>query len=299
VLGIGSPAGGGAYLMGSLSDLPYALATTEEDFIAPRNIQALIWKEIVPVLIVSATLPRWWNVTPNELHAVTLYQQAGEQLLQASAGDAQLRDKVVDILSDRMEPQRLEQVENSLLRTQDAAAILPLIEPADTFYLAVEFRRRFPDEAPKWAAASRQLEELRSRDAAEVSPERISRDFGVPHPTLAQTNARELLGVKPFPFFGSYSSRLFGESWESGNLYWGRLADEMGYSPAALNSLVPELTHRMITNIFATEIEDWPAVLRAMHETGDEFRQGKIASLPAPRLALGQSQHPTSDATVQ
>jgi hypothetical protein len=198
-----------------------------------------------------------------------------------------------------MEPQRLEQVENSLLRTEDAAAILPLIEPADTFYLAVEFRRRFPDEAPKWAAASRQLEELRSRDAAEVSPERISRDFGVPHPTLAQTNARELLGVKPFPFFGSYSSRLFGESWESGNLYWARLADEMGYSPAALNSLVPELTHRMITNIFATEIEDWPAVLRAMHETGDEFRQGKIASLPAPRLALGQSQHPTSDATVQ
>jgi hypothetical protein len=73
----------------------------------------------------------------------------------------------------------------------------------------------------------------------------------------------------------------------------------MGYSPAALNSLVPELTHRMITNIFATEIEDWPAVLRAMHETGDEFRQGKIASLPAPRLALSQSQHPTSDATVQ
>ena len=299
VLGIGSPAGGGAYLMGSLSDLPYALATTEEDFIAPRNTQALIWKEIVPVLIVSATLPRWWNVSPNELHAVTLYQQAGEQLLHASAGDAQLRDKVVEILSDRMEPQRLEQVENSLLRTEDVAAILPLIEPADTFYLAVEFHRKFPGEAPKWAAASRQLEDLRSRDAAEVSPERISRDFGVPHPTLAQTNARELLGVKPFPFFGSYSSRLFGESWESGNLYWARLADEMGYSPAALNSLVPELTHRMIANIFATEIEDWPAVLRAMHETGEEFRQGKIASMPAPRLAFQGSQHPTSDATVQ
>ena len=38
----GSPAGGGAYLVGSLAELPYVLATTEEDFIAPRNVQALI-----------------------------------------------------------------------------------------------------------------------------------------------------------------------------------------------------------------------------------------------------------------
>ena len=41
------------------------------------------------------------------------------------------------------------------------------------------------------------------------------------------------------------------------------------------------------------------SVLRAMHETGEEFRQGKIASLPAPRLAFQGSQHPLSDATVQ
>ena len=30
-------------------------------------------------------------------------------------------------------------------------------------------------------------------------------------------------------------SRLFGESWDSTNLYWARLADEMGYSPVMLN----------------------------------------------------------------
>lgn len=299
VLGIGSPAGGGAYLMGSLSDLPYALATTEEDFIAPRNIQALIWKEIVPVLMVSATIPRWWNVTPNELHAVALYQRSGEELLTASAGKAELRDKVMDILSDHMDPQHLEEVEHALQRKEDAAAILPSIEPADTSYLAAEYRRRYPDEAPNWGAASEQLQDLRSHDADEVSWGRISRDFGVPHPTLAESNRRELLDVKPFPFFGSYSSRLFGESWESSNLYWARLADEMGYAPAALNSLIPELTHRMIANIFATEIEDWPAVLRAMHETGEEFRQGKIASLPAASLTLHGAEPVLSKATVQ
>jgi hypothetical protein len=32
----------------------------------------------------------------------------------------------------------------------------------------------------------------------------------------------------------------------------------------------------MVANIFATDIEDWPALTRAMRETGEEFRQGKI-----------------------
>jgi hypothetical protein len=295
VSGIGTPAGGGAYLMGSLSDLPYALATTEQDFIAPKNIQALIWREVVPVLLASATIPRWWNITPNEFHAVTLYQRSGEELLTASAGSDSIRTQVIDILSDRLPPQRLEEVEKSLLRADDARAIVPLIEPSATFYLAAEYRRRFPDEAPTWGPASQQLEQLRNGYPAEVSWARISRDFGVPHPTLAQSNACELLNVKPFPIFGSYSSRLFGESWDSNNLYWARLADEMGYSPAALNSLVPKLTRRMIVNIFATDIEDWPAVQRAMRETGDEFRQGRIAPVPALTSALQASQQAGPD----
>ena len=50
-----------------------------------------------------------------------------------------------------------------------------------------------------------------------------------------------------------------------------------GYSPVMLNRLVPELTRHMVANIFATDIEDWPALTRAMRETGEEFRQGKIA----------------------
>ncbi len=52
----------------------------------------------------------------------------------------------------------------------------------------------------------------------------------------------------------------------------------MGYSPVMLNRLVPELTRRMTAKIFATELEDWPAMLRAMQETGDELRRGKAAS---------------------
>jgi hypothetical protein len=47
-----------------------------------------------------------------------------------------------------------------------------------------------------------------------------------------------------------------------------------------LNLMAPQLTHRMVEKIFATEFEDWLALLRAMREAGEEFRQGKIAVLP-------------------
>jgi hypothetical protein len=55
-----------------------------------------------------------------------------------------------------------------------------------------------------------------------------------------------------------------------------------------LNSLVPTLTHRMVEKIFATHLEDWPAVLRALRETGDEFRLGKIPSLAQLTVPSGR-----------
>jgi len=91
--------------------------------------------------------------------------------------------------------------------------------------------------------------------------------------------------MRPLPLFGGSASRLLAESWESNNLYWARLADEMGYSPVMLNVLVPALTRRMVANIFASNIDDWPALLRAMQETGEEFRQGKINPQVATTIA--------------
>jgi hypothetical protein len=85
-----------------------------------------------------------------------------------------------------------------------------------------------------------------------------------------------------------YSSRFLAESWDSNNLYWARLADEKGYSPVMLNRLVPELTRRMVEKIFATDLEDWQALLRAAREAGDEFRQGKIASVSPSGSASAQ-----------
>jgi hypothetical protein len=287
LFGEGSPAGGGAHLVGSLADLPYVLSEMEQDFIAPENVQALIWRELVPGLLTSAVLPRWWDVTRNEVHAVALYQRAGEELLEAAAGSEELRAKVMAVLSERMAPQTAEQIESSV-RAHRVAEVLPRMMPADTFYLALEFRNRYPSDINAFGTAGQQLDALCRQYPQEVGWERLSQHFGVPHPTLAQTYARELINVGPFPAFSGYSSRLLAESWDSGNLYWARLADEVGYSPAALNRLVPELTRRMVEKIFATDFEDWPALLRAMRETGDEFRQGKLASIPVNQAASQQ-----------
>lgn len=292
LIGAGISAGGGAYLMGSLADLPYMLALAEQDMISPEHVQALIWKELAPELLSDAVLGRWWNVTPHELHAVALYQKFGEELLSGAAKTPQLRGKVTGILADRMEPQQLEELELSLRQPEEVAEILPRTMPANLFYLGVEFVKRYPDEAAAFGQTGHQLQDLANHYPTEVNWERLSRDFGVPHPTLARTNARELLNIKPLPFYGAYSSRLFGERWESGNLYWARLADEMGYTPVMLNRLVPELTRHMIAKIFATDLEDWPAVLRAMQETGDEFRKGKIVLLPAANTSASIARTP-------
>ena len=289
LFGEGSAAGGGAHLVGSLADLPYVLSEAEQDFIAPENVQALIWREVVPGLLTNAVLPRWWHVDGNELHAVALYQRAGEELLRAAANSNSdsshpLRDKVAQILSERMSPKREMWLEQGLLDGR-INEILSQLTPADTFFLTAEFRQRFPEESSSFGPSGQELDRLVRRYPEELSWQRLSRDFGVPHRTLTKSYARELLNVKPFPAFAGYSSRLVSESWDSNNLYWARLADEMGYSPATLNLLVPELTRRMVGKIFATDFEDWGALLRAMREAGEEFRQGKIAVLPTAMAA--------------
>jgi len=47
-----------------------------------------------------------------------------------------------------------------------------------------------------------------------------------------------------------------------------------------LNSLVPDLTREMVAKISATDYDDYPALLRALRETGEDFRRGEN-TLPA------------------
>ncbi len=279
VVGAGVAAGGGAYLMGSLIDLPYTLATAEQDFIVPENVQALIFREFVPVLMTNAMVPRWWNVNPNELHAVGLDQRFGEELLRASVKDVNTRSRVIALLSRHVSPQHLEEITDAISHDGGPAILLPELMPSEAFYVGEEYRRLYPEESAAVGPFGKELAELAIRAPTDLDRQTLSELFGVPHPTLSRSNAREILNVSPFPFSGGYTYRLFGESLESTNLYWARLADEMGYSPAMLHVLVPELTRLMAAKIFASNFDDVPALLRAMQEAGEDLRQGRVVSL--------------------
>jgi hypothetical protein len=69
-----------------------------------------------------------------------------------------------------------------------------------------------------------------------------------------------------------YSSRILAESWESNLLYYATIADELQIPPSQLNVLVPEWTKETVERIFATHLEDWPALLRSLRLVGDEVR---------------------------
>ena len=70
-----------------------------------------------------------------------------------------------------------------------------------------------------------------------------------------------------------YSSRILAESWESNLLFYAALADEVHMRPDELNLRVPEWTQQTVEHIFATHLEDWPALLRSLRLVGDDVLQ--------------------------
>jgi hypothetical protein len=143
--------------------------------------------------------------------------------------------------------------------------------------LTAAFRQKYGADLDAASPAARELNALYQTKPDEVNANRLSRDFGVVHPVFEQTYGLDLVSMRPFPALEGKFARLMSECWESGNLYWARLADEKEYEPVVLNRVVPELTRRMVERIYANDLEDWAAALRAMYEAGAEFREGKLA----------------------
>ena len=133
--------------------------------------------------------------------------------------------------------------------------------PSELFLLAREMvgrRSRDPGRlrrraAPTWPPGSPE----------EVNYAAISRAFGTPKPTLANSYQPELLNLRTFPTLMGYSSRIMAESWESNTLYWAALADELNLPPSQLNVRIPEWTRKLVEQIFASHLEDWPARARS------------------------------------
>src|ERR1019366_3158411 len=269
LFGTGWPSNGGGRLVGSLSTLPYTLAEAEQNFLIPEHTQALIWGDLAPQMIVSAKIPRWWNVTPAQVHWVGLHLRYGRELLAESALDAELRAQVLDSLSLLAPPARTHEV-GDLIARGDVKDAVERVTPSELFSLARDMasRQGFADTSCILA----ELRQLAQASPKEVNYAAISRAFGTPKPTLANSYEPELLGLRTFPTLMGYSSRIMAESWESNTLYWAALADELSLPPAQLNLRIPEWTQKLVERIFASHLEDWPAVLKSLRLVGDDVR---------------------------
>jgi hypothetical protein len=254
--------------VGSLATLPYALAEAEQNFLIPTQTQALIWGDLVPQMMLSAKTARWWNVTPSQMHWVGLHLRYGRELMAEAASDPQVRTQVVESLASAASPARTAQIQE-LLAKGAAKEALERVTPSELFVLA---RDLTPKRTGDDSCLLPELRRLADASPKEINYAAISRAFGSPKPTLANSYEPELLHLRTFPTLMGYSSRIMAESWESNTLYWVALADELNLSPAELNVRIPEWTRKLVEDIFASHLEDWPALLRSLRQVGEEVR---------------------------
>ncbi|MSV28000.1 MAG: hypothetical protein EXQ52_04545 [Bryobacterales bacterium] len=281
MFGTGWPSNGGGRLVGSLSGLAYALAEAEQNFLIPSQTQALIWADLVPQMILSAKIPRWWNTTPAQMHWIGLHMRYGQTLLAEAALDSTQRAALLDALSAYAAPARTRAIAG-LLAAGDAKGAAENIMPAELYAVAADTVARRKDTAGPLLS---EIARLRAEVPNQVSNETISRAFGTPKPTLANSYRPELLKLRTFPTLMGYSSRIMAESWESNTLYWVSLADEVHASPGQLNVLIPEWTRRVVERIFASHLEDWPALLRSLNIVGEDVRAKSRSGAAAEQKA--------------
>ncbi len=263
-----SPSGIGGRLEGSLAGLPYALADAEQNFLVPARGQALIWADLAPEMILSAKIPRWWNVTPVEVHFVGLHMRYAESLVAEAALAPAVRATVLHTLGRQLLPARLDAI-RAQLENGDVRAALDSIAPVELFALA---RAAADGGLGGDGLFAHEIGRLQQQWPGCANYDAISHDFGTPKPVLTNSYRTSLLYLRTFPTLMGYSSRLMAETWESSALYWAALADELFLAPPELNVQIPEWTAKVIERIFAGDLDDWPALLRAQRTVGDDVR---------------------------
>ena len=264
VSGSGWPTNSGGRLTGSLVTLPYALAQAEQNFLSPKKEQALIWADLVPQVIMNVTVTRWRNVSGDQIRWVALHIQRGQNLLASAALDSSLEPRVMDSLGRFMTPVELEKLRNHL-RAGDYAEATAQTPPSYLYALGDD--PKLKNEAPD--ISSMQLAAMTERGDAKLTPAAIAATFGTAKPTLTHSFVPRLLYLRTFPALMGFSSRILAETWESNNLYYAALADQAGVPVEQLESSVRDWNRSAIENIFATHLEDWPAIIRSLKTTSD------------------------------
>ena len=268
VSGTGWPESAGGRLTGSLINLPYAIAEAEQNFLSPKREQALIWADLVPQMIAGVTINRWRDISPEQVQWVALNIERGKMLLSEAALTPDLQPRILDSLRRYLPPNRVEWIASNL-HPADFPRALPQI-PTSALY-AISLDPALNDIALD--AHSIEIAAIASRHDALLTPEAISHAFGTPKPTLTHSFQPGLLYLRTFPALMGFSSRILAESWESNSLFYVALAYEAGVPAAQLESYVPEWNRSAIENIFATHLEDWPALLRSLDTLGTTVRQ--------------------------
>ncbi len=289
VQGSGWPNSGGGRILGSLINLPYSLADAEQNFLIPSQRQALIWQDLAPQILIGATVPRWWGVSDDAQHFVALHVRMGQEMLAEAALNGEAEKALFAVLGRRVEPARLWRV-GHLFSSGHVEEGIDEFTPAELYELSATLVGKHDPLLERIGGPyAAEIERLRQADSTKLSYDRMASIFGTPHPELTGSYRPELLHLPLFPTMMGYSSRIMAESWESTNIHWATLADELYLPPAELNLLVPEWTQRSLERIFATHLEDWPALWRSMRFVGDHYRQqvrpesGRVtASLGAP-----------------
>jgi hypothetical protein len=199
-----------------------------------------------------------------------------------SALDAELRPQVVASLGAMAAPARTSLVAR-LIEQGDVKDAVERITPSEFFILA---RDLAPRRNPESSCVLAELRQLAQSHPEDVNYAAISRAFGTPKPTLANSYEPEMLNLRTFPTLMGYSSRIMAESWESNTLYWAALADELALAPSQLNLRIPEWTEKLVERIFASHLEDWPALLKSLRNVGDDVRTRSRAATADTKAEL-------------
>ncbi|MBC7927737.1 MAG: hypothetical protein H7039_18995, partial [Bryobacteraceae bacterium] len=268
VFGSGWPSSAGGRLVGSLPGLAYALAEAEQNFLIPSREQALIWGDLVPQMIVTAKVPRWWNVTPAQTQWVSLHLNQGATLAAEASLNAERRTEFVGYLNRHAPPARVRKVSDDLAGGRVPEA-LDSVTPSELYLVATDWWLKHKGDS---SLLSTEVRRLTADHPDQVSIAAISRAFGTPKPTLTGSYVPELLSMRSFPTLMGYSSRLMAESWESNLLFYAALSHDIHMLPSQLNVAVPEWTQQTVEKIFATHLEDWPALLRSLRLVGEDVR---------------------------
>jgi hypothetical protein len=174
----------------------------------------------------------------------------------------------MEVLDRVAPPARVRRI-GDLLAAGEVAAALEQVTPAEIYQLGVLVVSQKMDVG---GPAADEIRHLAADAPDQCNQAVVSELFGTPKPTLTNSQRTELLNLRTFPTLMGYSSRILAESWESNNLFFVSVADELYLPPSQLNILVPEWTQKTVEQIFATHLEDWPALLRSMRTIADGVR---------------------------